>query len=117
MGLTEKAKKLAETAQSRLDEAQARGNAARAGEPADGPVVEYDQHGRPVAREELSTPPHGDAVAPGTPSDVHEQNPHADAQAESASPPHGDPLLDAARKAPAPPSAGGGMTSGDPLGG
>lgn len=114
MGFMDKAKKLADQAQSKLDEVQSTG--ARGSATAGGPIVEYDQHGRPIRQAESSTPPHGDPLMPEAPSPTREQDPHVDAQTESASPPHGDPLLDASRKAGPPPSSGSGMTSGDPLG-
>lgn len=56
MGFLDKAKLLAEQAQQKVDEVQKQfneGQQAKAGQ-ADGPVVEYDKHGRPVGE---STPP------------------------------------------------------------
>ena len=59
MGFMDKAKKMAEQAQAKLDEAQKQFNAGQQqGEPS-GPVVEYDKHGRPVPQ-----PSPGDAGAP-----------------------------------------------------
>jgi hypothetical protein len=69
MGFMDKAKKLAEQAQEKLDEVQKQFNEGQAGG-AQAPPVEYDQHGRPVRAEpapppaESATPPHGDPVAP-----------------------------------------------------
>jgi hypothetical protein len=77
MGFLDKAKKLAEQAQTKLDEAQKQFNQGQSGStaPPRGPAVEYDQHGRPIPSEEpaSTTPPHGDplageaAVAPAPP--------------------------------------------------
>ena len=72
MGFMDKAKKLAEQAQEKLDEVQKQFNEGQQGTSA-GPPVEYDQHGRPVRAEpapppaESATPPHGDPVAPAPP--------------------------------------------------
>lgn len=72
MGFMDKANKLAEQAQAKIDEklqqVGERLSPDSAGE--QGPPVEYDQHGRPVRPEpapppaEAATPPHGDPVAP-----------------------------------------------------
>jgi hypothetical protein len=61
MGLMDKAKKLAEQAQGKLDEAQESFNqsASPQNEPQPG-GVRYDEHGRPIAQEEppaAATPP------------------------------------------------------------
>ena len=48
MGFMDKAKKMAEQAQAKLDEAQKQFNASQPGHRAGGPAVEYDKHGRPV---------------------------------------------------------------------
>jgi hypothetical protein len=80
MGFMDKAKKLAEQAQAKLEEAQQQFNQSQ-GNPgtgaSDGPAVEYDKHGRPVP----SSPP------------------------DAATPPHGDPLGAEAEQAPSPPQA------------
>ena len=48
MGFMDKAKKMAEQAQAKLDEVQGQIN-SKQGQPAGGgPVVEYDKHGRPI---------------------------------------------------------------------
>lgn len=69
MGFMHKAKKVAEQAQAKLDEAQGQFNArpGAGGIPgAGGPVVEYDQHGRPLAPS--SPPPSPSAeTEPGSP--------------------------------------------------
>jgi hypothetical protein len=75
MGFMDKAKKLAEQAQEKLDEVQKQFNESQdSSQPQQAPV-EYDQHGRPVHAEparppaEAPTPPHGDPVAPAPPSE------------------------------------------------
>jgi hypothetical protein len=100
MGFLDKAKKLAEQAQTKMDEVQKDFNAKQSGEerPQGDPVVEYDHHGRRVTEDEPTSPD------------------------PAPSRPHGDPLQtgeDAAPPTPPAPPAGGtpGMTSGDPLGG
>ena len=126
MGFLDKAKKLADQAQAKVDEVQKDFNAKQGGAggaPASGPVVEYDQHGRPVS------PPAGErpatAAAPGAPDAPADASPRLD-PATPASPDaepakrHGDPLVDdepGSRHGQAPPSGGQGMTSGDPLAG
>jgi hypothetical protein len=130
MGFMDKAKKMAEQAQAKLDEAQQAFNErqgasppAGAGTPATNPPpVEYDQHGRPVqphsdARGESATPPHGDPLTPETSTADVPATPHEDPPAETTTPPHGDPLSAEAPKPKPPPSGGSGLTSGDPLGG
>jgi hypothetical protein len=63
MGFMDKAKKMAEQAQAKLDEAQKQFNAGQqSGEQSSGPAVEYDSHGRPI-QQAPATPPHGDPLA------------------------------------------------------
>jgi hypothetical protein len=68
MGFMDKAKKMAEQAQAKLDEAQKQFNAGQQGGEQSGPAVEYDEHGRPIAQTppESSAPPHGDPLAPSS---------------------------------------------------
>ncbi len=128
MGFLDKAKKLADQAQAKVDEVQKDFNAKQntgSGGPAGGPApVEYDQHGRPVT-----------AAAPGVPDAPADKSPTIDPNtptAPTAEPAkrHGDPLLDdepgsrhgtpppdSTAKPPAPPSGGAGLSSGDPLAG
>jgi hypothetical protein len=79
MGFMDKAKKLAEQAQDKLDEVQKQFNESQGSSQSQGPPVEYDQHGRPVRAEpaappaESTTPPHGDPVAPAPPADEPER--------------------------------------------
>jgi hypothetical protein len=124
MGFMDKAKKMAEQAQAKLDEAQqsfnerqGHGVAGTAGGPAsDRPPVEYDKHGRPVPAaaqpqveppEASRTPPHGDPLAAGAPA--------AEPAATPPETPAGTPAE--APKPKAPPAGGTGLTSGDPLAG
>ena len=104
MGFMDKAKKLAEQAQSKLDEVQTQFNerqAAGGGEQG-GAAVEYDQHGRPV------TPPE-DRLQP-EPGPSRPQGDPADDFPKAPEPPKDkSPSIDTGPKP--------GMTSGDPLGG
>ena len=127
MGFLDKAKKLADQAQAKVDEVQKDFNAKQntgSGGPSGGPApVEYDQHGRPIRNDAPSAPV--TAAAPGVPDAPADKSPRLDPN-EPTSPsgepnrPHGDPLLDSAStpaKPPAPPSGGSGLSSGDPLAG
>jgi hypothetical protein len=95
MGFLDKAKKLAEQAQTKLDEVQAQINQQDAPRPGD--HVEYDQHGRPIRPSAADSPQH------------------------SATPPHGDPLAGPPASPPASPGPvpddGTAVTHGDPLDG
>ena len=59
MGFMDKAKKLAEQAQEKLDEAQKQFQGGQQ-EPSQGDAVAYDEHGRPIQ----DGPPAGDAPPP-----------------------------------------------------
>ena len=111
MGFLDKAKKLAEQAQTKMDEVQKDFNAKQGGQQAaDEPTVEYDQHGRPTTPQ---------ATTPETPASAD----------PAPNRPHGDPLqtgedasrhgadADRGERPATPPSGGSGLTSGDPLGG
>jgi hypothetical protein len=107
MGFMDKAKKLADQAQTKLDEVQKQFNEGQGHSQnpsaSSGQAVEYDQHGRPLSPSDAPADkrPH---VAP-EPGDSHTQ---------------GDPLAEEAESTPKPsqpPSGGTGMTSGDPLAG
>ncbi|MDA0184879.1 hypothetical protein OJ997_31540, partial [Solirubrobacter phytolaccae] len=68
MGFLDKAKKLAEQAQTKLDEVQSQINqqgSSRPGGQQPGGYVEYDKHGRPIPPQQSATPPHGDPLAGG----------------------------------------------------
>jgi hypothetical protein len=64
MGFMDKAKKMAEQAQAKLDEVQGQFNQGQAGQQQSGPVTEYDKHGRPIQPAAV-TP---DAAAPAPPA-------------------------------------------------
>jgi hypothetical protein len=107
MGFMDKAKKMAEQAQQKLDEAQKSFNEKQGtggGGQQGGPAVEYDKHGRPVNSAADAAPaPQAAAPPPGDPL----------ADPSPAAPPPGDPLADpspAAPEAPAAPSSSGGPT-------
>ena len=59
MGFLDKAKKMAEQAQTKLDEVQKQfnENQSSAQTPPTGPVTEYDEHGRPVGSTAPPPPP------------------------------------------------------------
>jgi hypothetical protein len=102
MGFMDKAKKMAEQAQAKIDEAQKQFNAGQQQGQPSGPAVEYDSHGRPIpqAEPDAATPPHGDPVADSAPPPPA---PPAAPPAPSAPPAaHGDPV--APPPAPAPPA-------------
>src|SRR4051794_11850886 len=93
MGVLDKAKKLAEQAQTKLDEGQSQINQQGGPERPSGAAVEYDQHGRPIPPQQSASPPHGDPVAPEPPaSPVSSTGPTPDPNAPLAT--HGDPLAD-----------------------
>jgi len=99
MGFMDKAKKLAEQAQEKLDEAQKNFNKPQTPDPQQGSGVRYDEHGRPIQDE---TP----AAATAPPSATPPPDPaaeSADAPAEEAAPP------------PPPPAQGGANASPDPF--
>jgi hypothetical protein len=128
MGFMDKAKKLAEQAQSKLDEVQTQFNEKQSTSSSPGdPAVEYDKHGRPVPATpaEGATPPHGDPVA-ATPPPVPPAPPTAPTPDASAPPaPPVPPAPPAAPPSPAGPAAAEDpnrpsheppkMSSGDPL--
>ena len=140
MGFLDKAKKLAEQAQTKLDEVQGQFNQQQAGT-SSGPVTEYDKHGRPIppAGEDAaatmgSTPPPAPPAppeAPATPGVPPTGSPASEA-VTSAPREAGAPVEDSP-SAPAPPPTPGvppveedrnhpsyappPLTSGDPLAG
>ena len=115
MGFMDKAKKMAEQAQTKLDEVQKGFNEGQGDSgPSKGPVTQYDAHGRPVPPADAGTPAPSAPPAPPT-------QPHGDPLAASAS-----PTPPAAPAPPAPPApaaertdeyAPPTLTSGDPLAG
>ena len=138
MGFMDKAKKLAEQAQTKLDEVQKDFNAKQGGDQHAGPgnTVEYDEHGRAKTPETPQTPadlpatqsgdlgaPKGDPLSAEPTAPSHPLQKHDDLVTpdEPGSPDpapaknQGDPLFDESEHKQPPPS-GGGLTSGDPLG-
>ena len=115
MGFLDKAKKLAEQAQQKLDEAQTQFNqgGSTQGQPQPG-GVQYDAHGRPIAQ-----PPAADVPPPV----AQPQPPVAQPQSPPA-PPAADPAAPAAEEQPqaaeppppppAPPAGGEGSANSSP---
>jgi hypothetical protein len=66
MGFLDKAKKMAEQAQAKLDEVQTQFNQSQSGQQHSGPATEYDKHGRPVTPAPV-TPDAAAAPAVATP--------------------------------------------------
>jgi hypothetical protein len=95
MGFMDKAKKLAEQAQEKLDEAQQNINKGQSGQPQQGGGVRYDEHGRPIEE----GPPAGEAPPP------------------SAQPPEtaGEAPADAPAEPPKPSPKGGADSNPDPF--
>jgi formin 2/WAS/WASL-interacting protein len=122
MGFMDKAKKMAEQAQAKVDEAQKQFNSGQQGDRPSGPAVEYDAHGRPVAQapQDSVAPPHGDPLAGPTPPALPTPGvpPTAQQDADAPDAPPARPGADAPdedrnRPSYAPPK----LTSGDPLAG
>jgi hypothetical protein len=110
MGFLDKAKKMAEQAQAKIDEAQKQFNEGqRQDQQQSGPAVEYDAHGRPIAQQpaETSAPPHGDPLASA--QDQAVSSPPAPAAPTPGVPPtgQGDPLTAPPASEPAAPAAPG----------
>ncbi|MBJ7329501.1 MAG: hypothetical protein JHC95_06365 [Solirubrobacteraceae bacterium] len=110
----DKAKKMAEQAQAKVDEVQkqfneSQGSTAGAGAPSDKPVVQYDTHGRPIPPDPPIAPGTGEPPAPEGPT-VGAPVPGA-APAPAPAPPPAAPPAASADDGPPP------MTSGDPLAG
>jgi hypothetical protein len=106
MGFMDKAKKLAEQAQEKLDEAQKNFNKSGTPEAQQGQGVRYDEHGRPIQEE---TP----AAAAPPPSATPPPDPTAPI---ADSPPAETPAEEAAAPAPAPdPPAGDANATPDPF--
>jgi formin 2/WAS/WASL-interacting protein len=121
MGFLDKAKKLAEQAQTKLDDVQGQFN--EKGKPGpSGPVTEYDKHGRPIPGEAPAPSPAASApppppATPGVPPTGSPAAPAAEAApaAPPAPPTPGSPPVKEDRNHPsyAPPE----LTGGDPLAG
>ena len=130
MGFLDKAKKLAEQGQAKLDEAQKSINKSGQHQPPGGPIVEYDKHGRPIQPSPVApdseappistpaVPPTGDPApvastgpvpepaAPGVPATAAPSTP-------AAAPPGPTPPEDRNKPSNEPPK----LSSGDPLAG
>ena len=102
MGFMDKAKKLAEQAQQKLDEAQTQFNqgTGSAGEQQGG-GQQFDQHGRPIPQE----PPAEAAAPPPAPPPPPPAEPAPDAPTDSAEP----------AEPPPPPPSGGANATPDPF--
>jgi len=128
MGFLDKAKKLAEQAQEKLDEVQSQFNQQNTAPPS-GPVTEYDKHGRPITPE--GQPATTTTAAPASPAPPESSAPPVPGVPPTGSP--AEPPAEAPRAAPAPPPTPGTppveddrnfpshapptLTSGDPLAG
>jgi hypothetical protein len=133
MGFMDKAKKMAEQAQQKLDDVQKQFNEGQGSQqqpPGQGPVVQYDAHGRPVPSADQAPPapsappsppvqPHGDPLGASAPPPAPEA-----ATAPPPPPPAPSPQDAAPPAPPAPPAPEGERTdeyappklsSGDPL--
>jgi hypothetical protein len=131
MGFMDKAKKMAEQAQAKLDEAQKQFNSGQQQGQGSGPVVEYDAHGRPIPQAEAAAPPHGDPLASSEAPPAPAAPPVTPAPPAPAAPPAAaTPAPPVAPAPPAQPSADAPdedrnhpsyapptLTSGDPLAG
>jgi hypothetical protein len=117
MGFLDKAKKLAEQAQTKLDEVQQQINTqgSSSSTTAGTPVTHYDQHGRPIPPEKTATPPHGDPIAatPGVPPTEPPSGPPTPTEGQTMPPamPGAPPSSDDDPYAPPK------LTGGDPLAG
>src|SRR5690349_1366421 len=98
MGFMDKAKKMAEQAQQKLDEVQKEFNQGQSSSQPQGPVTQYDKHGRPVPPADAAPPGPSAPPAPAT-------QPQGDPLAASAPPPPPPPApAPPAPSAPAPPA-------------
>jgi hypothetical protein len=94
MGFMDKAKKLAEQAQQKLDETQknfSQSNSPQA--PAQGEPVKYDEHGRPIQDAPpagATAPPAAEPAAPGEQPAAPAEQPAADAPPPPPKPDTGD---------------------------
>jgi hypothetical protein len=94
VGFMDKAKKLAEQAQQKLDEAQTQFNqsAAPQGGQAEGGGIQYDEHGRPIQQ----TPPPAPNPAAGAPPAPAPTAPAPTEPAGADAPPAGEPAAEQA---------------------
>ena len=121
MGFMDKAKKMAEQAQAKLDDAQKQFNSGQQQGQGAGPAVEYDKHGRPIASQAPpSAPPHGDPLAatsqapPTATPGVPQTDPGAPVEAAApAPPPVEQPAVPPTESAPPPAPAAAAPPAGD----
>jgi hypothetical protein len=105
MGFMDKAKKLAEQAQEKLDEAQKSFNKSEEPQAPAGGGVRYDDHGRPIQEE-----------TPAAATEPPAATPPADPTAPIGDPPaEGTPAEEAAAPPPPKPSEGDANASPDPF--
>src|SRR4051795_12400106 len=112
MGFLDKAKKLAEQAQTKLDEVQKQVNSSGSSSTmgSSGPIVEYDKHGRPIPQQpqDATGGPQGDPLlgghhAPPAPPTGPVLDPSAPSFGDPSAALPGDPPRDPAAGAPAAP--------------
>jgi hypothetical protein len=120
MGFMDKAKKMAEQAQSKIDEVQKDFNAKQgSGGSGGGPApVEYDQHGRKITpASDRLVPEPGDSHTQGDPADDFPSAPPAPAADSDVPPAPADksPQFPPPTQDPGAPKPG--LQSGDPLAG
>ncbi len=87
MGFMDKAKKLAEQAQEKLDEAQKNFNKSDSPEGQPGQGAKFDEHGRPLQTPAAETPPPAAAPAAPAPDAPAASTPDAPTEESPAPPP------------------------------
>lgn len=107
MGFMDKAKKLAEQAQQKIDETQKQFNEKQAQPqaPGAGAGVRYDEHGRPLPGEATS------AADPAVARGVSQPQPSEAVEPPPAAPPQEGPPEGEERPAPPPPPPSGGANA------
>jgi hypothetical protein len=119
MGFMDKAKKLAEQAQEKLDEAQKGFNKSQEPQAPAGGGVRYDEHGRPIQEETpaASTAPPSATPAPDPSAPIEGSAPAAEPAPEEAAAPAAEPAPEeAAAPPPEPkPSEGDANATPDPF--
>ncbi|MEA2365418.1 MAG: hypothetical protein QOE69_2047 [Thermoleophilaceae bacterium] len=104
MGFMDKAKKLAEQAQEKLDEAQKNFNKSDSPQAQTG-GVRYDEHGRPIQEETpaaATAPPAAAPAAPAAPAGPAAPADAPPAEAAAPPPPPAEPPADDANASPDP---------------
>jgi formin 2/WAS/WASL-interacting protein len=95
MGFLDKAKKLAEQAQTKLDEVQSQFN-QQGGQGSSGPATQYDQQGRPIPQADAPPPPPPAAAPPAAAAPPPSAPPVGDPPSTPGVPPTGSPAAPAA---------------------